>query len=344
MGEGQSALTVLVAGEEDEGMRLDVFLTGRYEGQSRSQIKKLFQDPGVTLNGKKAKGGDLIRQGDEVAFLAFGEAEPARLKPTAMALDVLYEDEALLVINKPKGLVVHPGAGTTEATLVEGILFHLGIREEQNAASPEALRPGIVHRLDKDTSGVLVCAKNPIVQRELARQFQDKTNLREYVALLDGTLVHEETIIDNHLTRDPRERTRYVAVPNEVVREKAAAGEDTSGYRWAKSVFFRQIVYSDRLTLARVRLFTGRTHQIRAHARFLGVPVVGDPLYHPQQLQLPPGFPKAVAAKLMSVQTQLLHARILGFVHPLSGRKLAFEAPLPQEFREVLQLLNENSR
>jgi 23S rRNA pseudouridine1911/1915/1917 synthase len=299
----------------------------------------------VTQNGVTARAKDPVAAGDVLVVTAAGTESLARLagslKPVAMALVILYEDEHLIVLDKPAGLTVHPGAGTTAPTLVEGLLHHCGTLGSPPAGSPLAVaRPGIVHRLDKDTSGVIVCAKTDQAHAGLARQFHDKTNRREYVALLDGVLKPARREHVSYLHRDPGVRVRFASTGVEAYealrRERSEAA--LRGYRRAQSLFQTEAVYGGRLTLARVVLKTGRTHQIRVHAKDLGAPVWGDAVYG-KTSQLPAAFDATLRARLAAVSRQLLHAALLGFTHPVSGRSLVFEASYPPDFEAVLAAL-----
>lgn len=337
MGEHIEPLRQIIVGEEDAGRRLDVFLAQTLPDVSRSQVKKWLDAGLVRRADAVARASELIHEGDIITLPEVVVLPPTtKLRPTAMNLTIYFEDAHLIVLEKPKGVVVHPGAGTTEPTLVEGILYHFGERKPREAADTAAQRPGIVHRLDKDTTGVMVVAKTDKAHRMLAKQFEDKTNLREYLALLNGAMREPEITYESYLYRDPNNRLRYASLPKG--DDPAPEGDQ---YRYAKSLFMRQAVYNDRLTLARVRLFTGRTHQIRVHARELKLPVIGDPLYG-QSFQLPQSFSGAARQRIALVHTQMLHARILGFIHPETGEKMAFESPLPTDFREVLATLNDN--
>lgn len=339
--EKRHALTLTVP-PELAGERIDAFLASTLEGVSRTRIKLLINAGQVLCNAAVIPPRHIVNEGDVVSVNIIepqGVAAVSPLKPAPVAFEILHEDEALLVINKPAGLTVHPGAGTHAPTLVEGVLHHLQISGAVSHLG-DPVRPGIVHRLDKDTSGVMVVAKSPQVLAALQEQFQLKTNLREYVALLDGVMNRDEIQIESYLYRDPFNRLRFASLtPEQFAALVAEKGEDAvGGYRYAKSLFRRHRVYGDRLTLVTVRLFTGRTHQIRVHARALGMPVVGDLVYH-RPVQLPQTFPRSLHELLGGLTQQLLHARVLGFEHPVSGRKLAFEAPLPKLFRKIVDIL-----
>ena len=327
--------------EDEAGRRLDLVLAARLGEVSRAKIQKLIARGAVTVNGVVvARSKEPVGAGD-VVELTWLEAEPSPLTPVPMELDILYEDEQLLVLCKPAGITVHPGAGDNGATLVQGLLYHAGRLGQPEVTDPTAwLRPGIVHRLDKDTSGVMVVAKTDKAHAALARQFHDKTTLvREYAALLDGRMAQTEILYESYLHRDPRSRLKFASLPvagyRLLVQEK---GREPTGYRYARSLFKREQTYADRLTLARVRLFTGRTHQIRVHALSLGVPILGDQTYH-RPTQLPQTFAPEIRAAVFGLSRQMLHARTLGFRHPVSGEAMHFEALYPPDFQEILALL-----
>ncbi len=333
--------------------RLDAFLANQLENQSRSAVQALIRAGHITVNGEKKKTGYALELGDRIEITwpegkgpAGADSAEDELVASEIPLDILYEDEAVLVINKQAGIVVHPGAGTRgQPTLLAGVLAHLARAASELPGDPE--RPGVVHRLDKDTSGVIVMAKTPEAHRHLALQFKNKTNLREYVALLDGAMADDERTVESYLYRDPRFRTRFASLTQEEYvakqEETSERGRELLGYRYAKTLFTRRKVFGRRLTLALMRLETGRTHQIRVHAKSLGLPVWGDSLYGSTR-RLPPHFPVDLRQAIENTPRLLLHARRLGFVHPTSGQKLAFEAPLPADFRGVLELLEKHAQ
>lgn len=340
----------LTAPAEAHGSRIDKYLAEALaaQGLSRSKLQALIEAGSVSVNGAVVRAKHLLREGDLIELSATSmKAEVAgpTLTPVAMSLDILYEDEHLLVVNKAAGISVHPGAGTHEPTLVEGLLHHCGGRlakpagaEDDDDADDDAssVRPGIVHRLDKDTTGALVVAKSDRAHAALSKQFHDKTNEREYTALLDGRMPEHTIVVESYLFRDPERRTKFAAVTmaDYAILEKSGALGGRR-YRYAKTTFTRIADLHDRLTLARVQLHTGRTHQIRVHAAALRLPVVGDGLYG-RALALPTGFPPALALRLRQVGRQLLHARTLGFVHPATGKPVSFEAPYPADFKQIL--------
>lgn len=324
---------------DDACERLDIFLVQKCPDLSRSAAQRLIKGGECQINARSVSPKTAVQPGDFVTLSQAHRAHDSKLNPQSVELDILFEDEDMLVVNKPPGLVVHPGAGTREPTLIEGILYYLN-RAASHLPGPE-LRPGIVHRLDRDTSGCLVIAKTDQALRELSRQFRDKTNLREYVALLNGVMSQPMIEVESYLHRDPRHRLRYTSSSLENYAQASASGADTTSWRYAKSSFLRQRVYGERLTLAAIRLATGRTHQIRVHAKQLGLPVIGDPLYG-SVFQKRQDFPASLTQQLRRFDRQLLHARLLGVSHPRDGREIAFEAPMPSDFREFLQKLEKS--
>lgn len=290
---------------------------------SRSQIIKKIRSGDFLVGGKSCRRQDMLAPGQKIQWA--GMTKEQSLKPAPLALEVLFEDEDLMVLNKHAGVVVHPGAGTQGVTtLIEGVLYHIGVEQIDPL---QGLRPFVVHRLDKDTSGVLVVAKNLATQSALAEQFAAKSNFREYIALLEGDLRGDQLTVKSYLGRDPKHRLRYMSRSLEDYEQKGRP----PGYRYAESSFQRLKrfrVGGRVVNLVRVHLSTGRTHQIRVHARSIGAPVVGDDLY---------GFRKSLPG--LRVERQMLHARILGFTHPKSGEKIAFEADIPDDFKELLLLL-----
>jgi 23S rRNA pseudouridine1911/1915/1917 synthase len=304
--------TVHVIVEADRaGERLDRFLASRIPDLSRSQIQRLIKDGCVTHSRvKTVKANTPLREGDRISVAI---PEPARsvAAPQAIPLDILFEDRDVVVINKPAGMVVHPGAGNASGTLVNALLSRV---KDLSGVGGE-LRPGIVHRLDKGTSGVMVVAKNDAAHHELARQFHDREVEKEYVALAWG-LVQQRRRISAAIGRDPKSR---VKMSTRASRARQAVTRVT----WARDL--------QGVTLLRVAIHTGRTHQIRVHLSAIGHPIVGDALYG--------GVHRRVPHRLHAVQTltrPFLHAERLSFTHPRTGERLTFTAPLPQDLEDVL--------
>lgn len=343
---------------EDAGKRLDVYLTTQLScleemafstlekaGVTRAKVQALIKNDGVKVNAKKEKPGYVLRVNDTIVI-----EDPSRLYPTPpniepieMPLDILFEDDDVIVLNKPAGLVVHPGAGEKVATLAHGLLAYL-TRDQKKA---NLQRAGIVHRLDKDTTGVMVCAKNEKAHIELAKQFATKEAGREYMALLDGFMQTSEKMVEGYLFRDPKNRLKFASISkSDLLQKLNSLGKEvdennvdiTDGYRYARSLFVRIATYKKRISLVKVRLFTGRTHQIRVHAKDLKLPVLGDLTYHTPQM-LPQDFSPDIRNFCQSLGRQMLHAEILTFRHPVSKSLSRFQAPIPEDFNKLLKML-----
>ena len=293
---------------EMQNGRLDKVCSEIFSDYSRSQIKQLLDGGNITVNGKtekakyKVKSGDLIR-------LEEPETKTLELRPENIPLDIVYEDDDVIVINKPQGMVVHPAPGHDEHTLVNALLYHCPLSTINGT-----FRPGIVHRIDKDTSGLLMVAKNDKAHRSLAKQLKDKTNIREYVALVHGRIAEDEGTINAPIGRSLKDRKKQAVVKDG--RNAVTHFEVLKRYR--------------DYTLVKCILETGRTHQIRVHMKYICHPLVGDPLYGPK--------------KTIKGNGQFLHAGKLGFVHPTTGKLLIFEAPLPKIFQECLEKLDKTNR
>ena len=287
--------------------RLDAFLARTAEGLSRSAAQKLIEDGCVKRNGRPAKKNDKLNIGDEIT-LTIPEPKEVDIIPTEMALDIVYEDEDLLVINKPKGLVVHPAAGHQDDTLVNGLLYALG--DDLSGINGE-LRPGIVHRIDKDTSGLLAVAKNDRAHTFLASQLKDHTMARTYDAIVCGSFREDSGTVDAPIGRHPSDRKKMTVIERNSKRA-VTHWEVVRRYRG--------------YTHIRCKLETGRTHQIRVHMAHIGHPILGDLVYGHKKPEL-------------GQSSQVLHAGQLCFQHPRDGRPVMVFAPLPDYFQEVLEKL-----
>ncbi len=295
--------------QAESPIRADVFLSER-SGLTRSAVKRLADAGMVWVNDVSAKAGACLKAGD-IAEICIPDPVPIAARAEDIPLDIVYQDDDIAVVNKPQGMTVHAGAGNSEGTLVNALLFRLGSLSGINGA----LRPGIVHRLDKETSGLLVVAKNDRAHLSLSRQIAEKTAKRAYYALLEGVLKEDAGTIVTQIGRDPKNRLRQAVLP---------AGEGRRAEtEWAVAERFRAN------TLVRFYLKTGRTHQIRVHAKYLGHPVVGDKLY---------GFAK----QRFRLDGQLLHAYLLELTHPATGERMTFTAPLPDYFEHVLDLVRKD--
>ena len=299
---------------EQAGVRLDQFLAGAVPGHSRSQLQRLIKDGHVRVAGRESKANYLVRPGDVIALDVPAPA-PAAPQPEPLPLDVLFEDADIIVINKSAGMVVHPAPGHDGGTLVNALLHHV---DDLSGVGGE-LRPGIVHRLDRGTSGVMVVAKHDASHREMARQFHDREVEKEYEALVWG-LVHQGRRIDAAIGRDPNDRKKM-----------------SNRARFARSAVTRITFarFLDGVSYLHVAIATGRTHQIRVHLSGIGHPICGDTVYG--------GVRRLMPAHLRAVQRlerPFLHARRLAFAHPSDpGRRLEFAAPLPEDLQAVLDEL-----
>ena len=293
---------------EMQNGRLDKACSEIFSDYSRSQIKQLLDGGNITVNGKTEKAKYKVKSGD-VIRLEEPETKTLELRPENIPLDIVYEDDDVIVINKPQGMVVHPAPGHDEHTLVNALLYHCPLSTINGT-----FRPGIVHRIDKDTSGLLMVAKNDKAHRSLAKQLKDKTNIREYVALVHGRIAEDEGTINAPIGRSLKDRKKQAVVKDG--RNAVTHFEVLKRYR--------------DYTLVKCILETGRTHQIRVHMKYIGHPLVGDPLYGPK--------------KTIKGNGQFLHAGKLGFVHPTTGKVLIFEAPLPKSFQECLEKLDKTNR
>ena len=291
---------------EDAGTRLDVFVTSREEQMSRSFVQKLIGDGAVTVNQLTVQANYRVKVGDAVAVSA---PPPVQLRvcPESIPLDIYYEDSDVVVVNKPRGMVVHPAGGNYTGTLVNALLEHCRDLSGINGV----LRPGIVHRIDKDTSGLLMVAKNDLAHEHLAHQLKEHTVQRGYVALTHGAPDGERGVVDAPIGRDPRDRQKMAV---------------TSRNGKQAVTHYRVLDRVGNYSFIELRLETGRTHQIRVHMAYIGCPLVGDTRYGPAKPHL-------------GLTGQFLHAYKLGFVHPRSGNVLEFTAPLPAELGVILHKL-----
>ncbi len=298
--------------EEMSGTRLDLVLSAALEDFSRSFIQKLFAQDGVMVNGsvcrekkRKAETGDKI---------SLRIPEPRRLSAEAedIPLDIVYEDESVLVVDKPAGMVVHPAAGNASGTLVNALLHHCG---ENLSSINGVIRPGIVHRIDKDTSGLLMVAKNDKAHGALSQQLAAHTITRRYRAIVYNNIKDGEGTIDAPIGRDPKNRLRNAVTD---IHSKNAV------------THYKVLERLGQFTFIEAALETGRTHQIRVHMAYIKHPLLGDALYGPA---------KHKAADKLHVKRQMLHAGVLGFTHPVTQAYMEFESPLPEDFRKVLRLL-----
>lgn len=309
---------VLTPSAEDAGSRLDVFLAQKIEGWSRAQLKRLINEGDVLVNDEQAKPAYKVRIGDRIE-VELTEIPTARFQPENIPIDILFEDEFLAVVNKPAGMVVHPGAGINSGTLANAIAWHFKLKADETKTAEESCRVGIVHRLDKETSGLLVVAKSQEVQEKLSEQFRNRTVRKKYVALVHGVIEQDSGRIEAPIGRNRKLRTKM---------QVSAQG------RYALSLWKVLRRYQN-FTLVEVEIKTGRTHQIRVHMAYIGHPVVGDKLYNS-------GRDKTVAnPTLRNAISQLnrffLHSTFLSFTHPITKENLQFSSPLSDELKIFLE-------
>jgi 23S rRNA pseudouridine1911/1915/1917 synthase len=310
-----NATVSFTVSEADAGARLDAYLATQIDDWSRARLQRLIEAGDVLVNGKLAKPSYKVSAADEVE-VELTPAPATNFIPENIPLEVVFEDDYVIVINKPAGLVVHPAAGIHSGTLANALAYHF-----QQLSNAGSIRPGIVHRLDKDTSGLLVVAKTESGHENLSDQFRAREVFKSYVALVYGVVKQESGRIEQPIARDPRNRTRMAIVP---------------GGRGALSLYEVRRSYNS-FTLLDVELKTGRTHQIRVHLAWLKHPVVGDELYaggrdnNVQDVQL--------RARIRKLKRQFLHAEQLAFRHPHTGERLRFVAPLPVELADLLENL-----
>ncbi|TDL35104.1 RluA family pseudouridine synthase [Jeotgalibacillus sp. S-D1] len=290
--------------ENEKGNRLDMVVASLQKDWSRSQVQQWIKEGDVTVNGLTAKPNYKSAAGDMIE-ITIHDPEPLDVEAEEMNLDIHYEDEDVLVVNKPKGMVVHPAPGHLNGTLVNGLMAHCKDLSGINGV----LRPGIVHRIDKDTSGLLMVAKNDFSHERLVQQLVDKSVTRKYRAIVHGLIPHEYGTIDAPIGRDQKDRQSMAVVNN---------GKQAVTH-------FRVLERFKEFSFVECELETGRTHQIRVHMKYIGFPLAGDPKYGPR--------------KTMDIGGQALHAGILGFVHPRTEEYIEFSAPLPADYEELLDKL-----
>lgn len=302
----EAGLETVTVEAEDAGTRADVFLAAKL-GVSRSNMQKLLEDGRVKRGEKIIKANYKVRAG-EMFVVDIPEPEPIEAVPENIPLDIIYEDDDVVVLNKARGMVVHPAPGNYTGTLVNALLYHCSNLSGINSA----IRPGIVHRLDKDTSGIMIVAKNDAAHISLSQQIQSKTAVRTYLAVVRGNIKTDSGTIETQIARDKTDRKKMA-----VVKE---GGRDAI-------TDYEVLERFGKYTLVRCKLRTGRTHQIRVHMEYLGYPLVGDPKYSPMKTPF-------------GIKGQALHSHTLEFTHPRTGERMKFEAPLPEDMHKIITRLH----
>lgn len=298
---------IFTVSSESSGERIDKFISDRAERFSRSAAAKIIEEGGVSVNGSTVSKNYKCRENDKITMLV-PQAKPLEAKPQNIPVEIVYEDKDLLVVNKPKGMVVHPAAGNYEGTLVNALLYHCG---DSLSGINGVIRPGIVHRIDKDTSGLLIVAKNDTAHLSLAKQIKEHSFHRAYECVVHGNIVEDNGTVNQPIGRHPKDRKKMAVI-----------------YKNSKNAVTHYEVLNrfGNFTHLRCTLETGRTHQIRVHMAYIGHPVAGDAVYGPKKVQ-------------KGLSGQCLHAKHIGFVHPVTGKWLEFEIPLPEYFTNFLKKL-----
>lgn len=303
---------LLVIGAEHQDARADLAVSELLEGQTRSGVQKLMLAGAVLCGGRPLSKNDRVAEGQTIEVRLPDPAPMEQAEPENIPLDIVYEDDDLLVVNKPKGMVVHPAPGNRDKTLVNALLYHCG---DSLSGINGVIRPGIVHRIDKDTSGLLIVAKNDFAHQSLAAQIKEHSFTREYEAVVYGHLREQSGTVDAPIGRHPTDRKKMT------VTQKNSRCAVTH---------YQVLEELPGFSYVRLRLETGRTHQIRVHMAYLGHPVAGDPVYGPKKV-------------IPSLNGQCLHARVIGFRHPRDGRYIELTSPLPPYFTDFLARLRSQS-
>ncbi|MDN4594990.1 RluA family pseudouridine synthase [Polycladomyces subterraneus] len=293
------------ADESAEGERIDKAVTSLDDDWSRSAVQAWIKEGRVTVNGRTVKANYRLETGDEV-IVSVPPVEELAVEPEPIPLDVRYEDEDVIVVNKPRGMVVHPAPGNTSGTLVNALLAHC----QDLSGIGGVARPGIVHRIDKDTSGLLMVAKNDMAHQSLAAQLKEHSVDRIYLAIVHGNIPHSRGTVDAPIGRDPHDRKKMA------INHKNGKPAVTH---------FAVLEHWQQASLIECKLETGRTHQIRVHMASIGHPLIGDPVYGPKKNRYP-------------IQGQALHAKVLGFDHPRTGQRIRLEAELPEDMEKLISL------
>ncbi|WP_130806818.1 RluA family pseudouridine synthase [Senegalia massiliensis] len=294
--------------EDDANERIDVYLADELDDFSRSYIQKLIKKNKIKVNNELIKSKYIVSEGDKV-YIELPEEKKLELIPENINIDIIYEDYDVAIVYKPRGMVVHPAPGNYNSTLVNALLYHLDTLSNINGN----IRPGIVHRIDKDTTGLLMIAKTNLAHLSLAEQLKKHTINRRYIALVEGNIKEDKGIINAPIGRNPKDR------------KKMCVTEENSKHA---VTHFKVIERFKDYTLIEAKLETGRTHQIRVHMKYIKHPVVGDKVY-------------GIKKQKFNLEGQLLHAKIIGFIHPRSGEYLEFESELPEDFSNLLRIIRD---
>lgn len=311
MNDMQQKIEIMIT-DEMNGTRLDLVLSAALEDFSRSFIQKMFENGRVFVNGKVCREKKLKATSGMMVSIEIPTPEKLQVEAEDIPLEIVYEDEDVLVVNKPAGMVVHPAPGNYTGTLVNALMHHCG---DELSSINGVIRPGIVHRIDKDTSGLLMVAKNDKAHNSLSQQLAQHSITRRYRAIVYSNIKEDEGTVDRPIGRDPKNRLRNAVTD---LNSKEAV------------THYRVLERFGNFTLIEAQLETGRTHQIRVHMSYLKHPLLGDELYGPV---------KSKSASKLGAKRQMLHAGVLGFVHPSSGEYMEFESPLPEDFERVLEKL-----
>ncbi len=298
----------LIIDEENSGERIDSYLAANLEGPSRSFIQKLIEQGNVTINGKVISSKKEKLKPEDQVSITIPPAEELEIVPQDISIDIVYEDDDVLIVNKPKGMVVHPAVGNYTGTLVNAIMFHCG---DRLSSINGVIRPGIVHRIDKDTSGLLMIAKNNKAHESLSSQLAEHSITRTYVALVYNNFTNDEGTVDEPIGRDPKNRLRQAVT---YTNSKRAV------------THYKVLERFGNYTLLQCNLETGRTHQIRVHMAYIKHPLVGDMVYGPKKSKI-------------KADGQMLHAKTLGFIHPSTGQYMEFDSQIPEYFETILNQL-----
>lgn len=303
-----------IVDEKCVGIRLDIYLSNNLTEYTRSYIKKLIDDSNVLVNNKTVKSGYSLKLNDEIVV---NEIKPqiSDIQPKKIDIDIIYEDEDIIIINKEKGMTVHPGNGNYTDTLVNSLLYS---HKDKLSTINSVIRPGIVHRIDKDTTGILVVAKNDNAHKKLSEQFKEHSIKREYIAIVKGIVKEDNIVVDKPIGRSIKDR-------------KKMGVSTRNGKNAITHVTVLKRFYNSKMTLIKANLETGRTHQIRVHMKYLGYPLLGDLTYGSE-------------SKQFKLSGHLLHARVLGFIHPSTNNYVQFESKLPVEFQNVLDTLENKEK